>query len=80
MGKYRLRARDVIVVIGIAFLIFIMGWFTGSYSAIKLMVSIGSNFVEIDYNMVSDAIYSYNNNLNTWVDLRNDEVLQDPLT
>jgi len=65
MERNRIRTRNDLIVIAIIFLIIgiIIGIPAGSAITIRAVVYVAKPFVEIDVNMVNDAIYKYKNHI-----------------
>ena len=60
MGRSRLRARNVIILLVFVSLIaFFMGYNLGVIAAISGVVKVASNFVSINYDEVHMAIFQY---------------------
>ncbi len=58
-----LRARDVIVLIAVAFLFFMVGYASGVYTTIEAVISISKHFIEVDPELIQKAIFQYENNI-----------------
>ena len=58
-----LSTRDVVVLLVVIFICLLVGYMIGTYTTIKAVVKIASNFVTIDEALVRDAIFSYQHQL-----------------
>lgn len=52
-----------IAVLLLFFFFFIVGYMAGTYVTIKAVVDVASRFVDIDYTLVKQALFQYNNNI-----------------
>lgn len=74
MERSRIHSRNVIILLVLMIFIFLIGFFIGGYVTTKAVVSVASNFIDIDYSAVNAALYQYKNNINHCY--KKDEILQ----
>ena len=67
--------RNLIVIIIVALLCFTIGIGVGTYSTIKVGVAIASGFIDVDYELISNAIHRYRTQVETEFPRKN-ETLQ----
>lgn len=63
MDTIKKHYKLIVLLVLLVLFVFIIGYLLGSYVTIKAVVKIAQGFVDIDYTLVQQAIYQYQNNL-----------------